>query len=91
MASKTVIAVLAAVLLVAAAMGTAESHQCNVGALKVCAPAFTKGAPPTASCCASIRSQESCLCHYANNPAYSRYIPNARKTLSSCGIPEPTC
>jgi hypothetical protein len=96
MASKAVV-VLAAVLVVAAAAmgdaGVASAQQCNVGELAMCAPAVVSGATPTAACCTSLRSQESCFCQYAKNPAYSQYInsPNARKTLSSCNIAIPSC
>jgi uncharacterized membrane-anchored protein len=95
MASKAV-AMLAAVLLVAAAMGgagVASAQQCNSTELEVCVSAIVGGAAPTASCCASLRSQEPCFCQYVRNPAYNPYInsPNARKTLTSCGIAMPQC
>ncbi|CAN6310542.1 unnamed protein product [Urochloa humidicola] len=93
-AAKAVVAVaLALALVAAAAMGGAAAQQCDAGGLAVCAPAIIGGSAPTAACCSSLRGQQGCFCQYARNPAYGRYInsPNARSTLTSCGIAIPRC
>ncbi|AQK64778.1 nonspecific lipid-transfer protein precursor [Zea mays] len=84
---------LALALIVAASAGGAAAQQCSAAQLAACAPAIISGSPPTASCCSNLRAQEPCFCQYARNPAYSSYInsPNARRTLTSCGIAVPSC
>ena len=86
-------AMLVLVALVAAAMATGGAAQCNAGNLAVCASPIISGAKPSTTCCNNLKSQRGCFCQYARNPAYSSYInsPNARKTLTSCGIAVPKC
>ncbi|CAM0956546.1 unnamed protein product [Alopecurus aequalis] len=71
---------------------TAE-QQCDAEKLIECGPAIIGGTTPSDSCCSNLKAQEGCFCQYAKDPAYSQYInsPNARKTLTSCGITLPTC
>ena len=90
------VAMLVALALVAVAATSASgasAQQCNASQLAVCATAVISGSAPTASCCSNLRAQQPCFCQYARNPAYSSYInsPNARRTLSSCGIAIPSC
>jgi len=83
----------ALVVVAATSAGGASAQQCNPTQLAVCAPAVINGSPPTASCCSNLRAQEPCFCLYARNPAYRSYInsPNARRTLTTCGIAIPNC
>ena len=84
---------LALVVVAAASAGGASAQLCNAAQLAVCAPAVISGAAPSAPCCANLRAQQPCFCQYARNPVYSSYInsPNARRTLTSCGIAIPNC
>uniref|UniRef100_A0ACD5TJ96 Uncharacterized protein n=2 Tax=Avena sativa TaxID=4498 RepID=A0ACD5TJ96_AVESA len=86
------VAVAVAPLASAATASTAE-QQCVPGKLFACSSALLKGAKPTESCCSNLKSQQDCFCMYAKNPLLSPYVnsPNARKTLTSCGITIPTC
>ncbi|WVZ55148.1 hypothetical protein U9M48_005848 [Paspalum notatum var. saurae] len=87
------VAVCAALLLLAVMTPAASAATCDLSQLSPCAPALFNGAAATASCCSSLRAQQSCFCQYAKNPAYARYIssPNARKIISSCGLSVPRC
>ncbi|XP_010528501.1 PREDICTED: probable non-specific lipid-transfer protein AKCS9 [Tarenaya hassleriana] len=66
---------------------------CVVTELAPCLPAITTGGNPSAECCGKLKEQESCLCGYVKNPAFAQYVssPNARKVLSACGVPYPSC
>ncbi|KAL6648930.1 hypothetical protein ACP70R_013154 [Stipagrostis hirtigluma subsp. patula] len=90
MRKLAVVVVLAAALLVAA--GGASAATCNASELRACVPALTTGVAPTAACCAGMRAQKGCLCEFAKNPKYGRYLgPNARRTLAACAISLPRC
>ncbi|KQK24045.1 non-specific lipid-transfer protein 2P [Brachypodium distachyon] len=87
-------AVVAVMLVLAmAAQEASAAGGCNAGQLSVCAVAITSGSPPSAECCSNLRAQQGCLCQYAKDPNYGRYIssPYARQTVASCGIPVPKC
>ncbi|WVZ55147.1 hypothetical protein U9M48_005847 [Paspalum notatum var. saurae] len=81
------------VLVLSSSSAAAAASSCNAAQLAPCAPALASGAKPSAGCCSSLKAQQSCFCGYAKNPAYARYInsPNARKTVTSCGLSVPRC
>ncbi|CAM0870982.1 unnamed protein product [Alopecurus aequalis] len=66
---------------------------CDASQLAVCLPAITTGRKPAPACCTNLKAQQGCLCQYAKDPNYGRYItsPNTRKTLASCGLAVPQC
>ncbi|KAI8534455.1 hypothetical protein RHMOL_Rhmol10G0090900 [Rhododendron molle] len=70
-----------------------EAVTCNPSELSPCLGAFTTGQAPSANCCNKAREQQPCLCGYIKNPSYSQYVnsPNAKKILSACGVPTPSC
>jgi hypothetical protein len=78
---------------VAPAAASAEEEQCDVDKLAPCAPAILGGRKPSAECCSVLKAQQGCFCEYAKDPAYEHYVhgPNARNTLTTCGITLPTC
>ncbi|XP_010528502.1 PREDICTED: non-specific lipid-transfer protein 2-like [Tarenaya hassleriana] len=81
-------------LLETAPFSTAEGDvTCVVTELRPCLPAITTGGAPSAECCGKLKEQQPCLCGYIKNPALSQYVssPNARKVLSACGVPYPSC
>ncbi|KAL6659960.1 hypothetical protein ACP70R_002082 [Stipagrostis hirtigluma subsp. patula] len=87
---KLAVVVVLAALLVAA--GGASAATCNASELRSCVPALTTGVTPTAACCAGMRAQQGCLCEFAKNPKYGRYLgPNARRMLAACAISLPRC
>ncbi|KAL6847548.1 hypothetical protein ACP4OV_022574 [Aristida adscensionis] len=40
-----------------------------------------------------MRAQQGCLCEFAKNPKYARYVgsPNTRRTIAACGVASPHC
>nr|CAB3497307.1 unnamed protein product [Digitaria exilis] len=87
------VVVAVALLLLVASAGCASAASCSVGQLAVCAPAIESGSKPSSGCCSNLKAQQSCFCQYIKNPSLGRYVnsPNARKTLTSCGITPPRC
>lgn len=83
------------VLVVAAATltGGASAATCNVVQLTPCAGAISSGSKPSPACCSNLKAQQGCFCQYIKNPSLGRYVnsPNAKKTLTSCGISLPRC
>ncbi|GJN30056.1 hypothetical protein PR202_gb18332 [Eleusine coracana subsp. coracana] len=71
-----------------AGVATSAAASCNTKLLKSCVPALTTGVTPTAECCSNVKAQQSCLCQFAKNPAYARYVgsPNTRRTIAACGV-----
>ncbi|CAM0870981.1 unnamed protein product [Alopecurus aequalis] len=87
--SIAVLALILALVVLATEPGGARAA-CDASQLAVCLPAITAGAKPTPECCANLTAQQGCLCQYAKDPYYGRYIsPYASKTLQSCGVPVP--
>ncbi|XP_002466001.1 non-specific lipid-transfer protein 2P [Sorghum bicolor] len=84
---------MALLMMLVLAAETASAASCNAGQLTVCASAMLSGAAPSAACCSNLKAQQGCLCQFAKNPAYARYVnsPNARKTVASCGVALPRC
>lgn len=84
---------LALVAVVATTAGGAVAAPCNPGQLAVCKSAMHSGVKPSAVCCSNLRAQKACLCQYAKDPKFSRYVhnPNVPKTITSCGIATPKC
>ncbi|KAH7856982.1 hypothetical protein Vadar_007609 [Vaccinium darrowii] len=66
---------------------------CNILALAPCLDAINNGTTPSDSCCSNLKEQQSCLCQFAKDPNYSKYItsPNAIKLAKACGVPVPEC
>ena len=81
---------LALAVVVATSAGRA-SADCNIAVLASCKAAVIQGAKPTAACCSNLRAQEACLCEYQKNPNFGKYLPNARKVVTSCGMAIPNC
>ncbi|EOA25779.1 hypothetical protein CARUB_v10019146mg [Capsella rubella] len=69
------------------------AQSCVPTDLMSCLPAMISGGAPSTECCDKLKVQEPCLCSYIKNPMYSSYVSsqNARKTLTACNIPYPTC
>ncbi|KAF8772129.1 hypothetical protein HU200_006124 [Digitaria exilis] len=80
----------AAILLLAAR--PADAASCNPASLSPCGGALLGGAV-TQGCCAQLRAQQPCLCQYARNPNYSRYVngPVAQSVTKACGLPKMKC
>ncbi|TVU32139.1 hypothetical protein EJB05_23858, partial [Eragrostis curvula] len=83
-------AALLVALVVVAAMsaGGASAGGCPES-LSVCLPSLVSGSTPTVKCCTNLRARQGrCLCQYATDPKYSKYMngPNALNTLTSCGM-----
>ncbi|AQK58016.1 Non-specific lipid-transfer protein 2 [Zea mays] len=97
MAKSTAMFVAALALVVVMATtstgGGRAAAACDPKPLVVCDPAFMDGAKPAAACCSTLRAQEACLCVYAKDPKFAKYInnPNTAKTFTSCGIAIPKC
>ncbi|TVU32113.1 hypothetical protein EJB05_23831, partial [Eragrostis curvula] len=93
--AKKMVALLMALVLVAAmsAGGASAADGCDPESLSVCLPSLVSGSKPTDACCTNLHAQQGCLCQYAKDPKYSKYIsgPNARNTLTSCGMAIPSC
>uniref|UniRef100_A0A0D9VNJ2 Bifunctional inhibitor/plant lipid transfer protein/seed storage helical domain-containing protein n=1 Tax=Leersia perrieri TaxID=77586 RepID=A0A0D9VNJ2_9ORYZ len=85
--------VVVVVVAMAVVMGAGAAGRCDAGQLTVCAGAIAIGSRPTAACCSGLRAQQGCFCQFAKDPRYGRYInsPNARRAVSSCGLPLPSC
>ncbi|KAF7129124.1 hypothetical protein RHSIM_Rhsim10G0070900 [Rhododendron simsii] len=81
------------VVVVLANARVTEAVTCNPSELSPCLPAFTSGQAPSANCCNKLKEQKPCLCGYIKNPNLSKYVnsPYAKKVLSTCGVPVPTC
>ncbi|XP_028784392.1 non-specific lipid-transfer protein 2-like [Neltuma alba] len=71
----------------------AEAVTCSPAALSSCMGAISSSAPPSSECCQKLKEQKPCLCGYLKNPSLRQYVnsPGAKKVVSSCGIPFPTC
>ncbi|CAH8362297.1 unnamed protein product [Eruca vesicaria subsp. sativa] len=72
---------------------TAVGAACDAKQLQPCLAAITGGGQPSGDCCAKLKEQQSCLCGFAKIPSFAQYVnsPNARKVLSACGVPYPSC
>ncbi|GJN09334.1 hypothetical protein PR202_ga27334 [Eleusine coracana subsp. coracana] len=83
-----VVMLTASIVLLAACGASAAAAACNAKLLKACVPALTTGVTPTGECCSNVKAQQSCLCQFAKNPAYARYVgsPNTRRTIAACGV-----
>ncbi|ESQ36127.1 hypothetical protein EUTSA_v10009184mg [Eutrema salsugineum] len=75
------------------AVAEEEKVTCDILQLQPCLPAAQTGSKPTTECCGKLKEQESCLCGYTKNPAYSPYFSAdiAHRILEACAIPYPTC
>ncbi|XP_022895426.1 non-specific lipid-transfer protein 2-like [Olea europaea var. sylvestris] len=84
---------LVAVVLLLGELHVNEAVTCNASELNPCATAIASGLPPSAACCSKLWEQQPCLCGYLKDPALKQYVnsPNARKVVSSCGVPTPSC
>jgi hypothetical protein len=84
--------VVVAVLLCEAPL-PAEAVTCNTAELSSCLPAITKSSKPSSVCCGKLKEQKPCFCGYMKNPNLKQYLnsPNAKKVLSTCGVPYPNC
>nr|KYP44018.1 Non-specific lipid-transfer protein 2 [Cajanus cajan]KYP58544.1 Non-specific lipid-transfer protein 2 [Cajanus cajan] len=80
-------------MLVVEVIPKADSVTCNVVEFNPCLGAITSSSPPSTACCRKIREQRPCLCGYLQNPTLRLYVnsPGARRVVSSCGIPFPSC
>ncbi|TVU32116.1 hypothetical protein EJB05_23834, partial [Eragrostis curvula] len=93
MAKKMVALLVAVVVGVSMSAGGAWADACHPDTLSVCLPSLVSGSKPTAECCTNLHAQQGCLCQYAKDPKYSKYIsgPNAGNTLTSCAMAVPSC
>ncbi|KAL5210872.1 hypothetical protein ABZP36_006495 [Zizania latifolia] len=93
MMRKVAAVVLVVAMLAADGGGLGAWAACDAGQLAPCVGAIAGGAPATAACCSGLRAQQGCLCLFAKDPRYARYVnsPNARRTVASCGFSIPSC
>ncbi|KAI8542821.1 hypothetical protein RHMOL_Rhmol08G0169000 [Rhododendron molle] len=66
---------------------------CNPSELSPCSSVISSSAPPSKLCCSKIQEQKPCLCQYASNPNFMKFLasPNAQKVATTCGVPIPKC
>ncbi|XP_019151877.1 PREDICTED: non-specific lipid-transfer protein 2-like [Ipomoea nil] len=73
-------------------LSMAQQEECTVANLIL--PCLLTILPGTASpeCCRNLKQQSpQCLCSILKNPLYQLFAPNARKTITDCGVPDPPC
>ncbi|KAG2403780.1 hypothetical protein LR48_Vigan549s008000 [Vigna angularis] len=90
---KSVVSAVVLVALLLIDVGPLAQAACSASQLTPCIPAITSSSPPSSTCCAKLNEQKPCLCGYLKNPALKQYVnsPNAKKVLSTCGVPYPKC
>ncbi|KAK3156866.1 hypothetical protein QOZ80_2AG0113090 [Eleusine coracana subsp. coracana] len=94
MATKAVAMLLTLALIVTAMSARgALADDCKPDQLAACLPSIVSGSAPTDACCTNLRAQQGCLCQYAKDPNYGKYVssPNAGRALTTCGIAVPKC
>ncbi|WCJ25329.1 Bifunctional inhibitor/lipid-transfer protein/seed storage 2S albumin superfamily protein [Euphorbia peplus] len=64
---------------------------CSISELSSCASAIGSTAPPSSSCCNSLKVQKPCLCGYLKDPSLQKYISGAKRVAKDCGIAIPKC
>ncbi|XP_059640697.1 non-specific lipid-transfer protein 2 [Cornus florida] len=81
------------VLLLAEAQLSVAAATCSPSELSPCMSAITSSSPPSKLCCTKIKQQKSCLCQYLKNPSMKKFVtsPNAKKVVTTCGVPIPKC
>ncbi|KAK2970318.1 hypothetical protein RJ640_026794 [Escallonia rubra] len=87
------VAVCIALLLLLGEARDSVSLTCNPTDLSACGSAITSAEPPSQRCCSKLKELNHCLCPYLKNPNLQKFVnsPNARKLISTCGIPIPKC
>ncbi|CAN8295102.1 unnamed protein product [Cochlearia groenlandica] len=88
------LACIAFVLLAVSCLAPTKAEDaCNPMDLQTCAGAIQTGAQPSTECCGKLKEQQTCLCGYMKNPAFSQYITpeKAHQILAACDIPYPSC
>ena len=55
-----------------------------------CSGAVQLGKDPSPTCCAKLKEQLPCYCHYIRDPLFKPYV-DSPKILAACGIQPPTC
>ncbi|GAA0175795.1 hypothetical protein LIER_28903 [Lithospermum erythrorhizon] len=65
-----------------------KAVDCDATKLAPCLPAFQDGSAPTSSCCKNLKEQEPCLCQFAKDPNYKKYVdsPNSKKIAAACKV-----
>ncbi|KAK1410386.1 hypothetical protein QVD17_36923 [Tagetes erecta] len=87
LSSLTVVA-----LLMVALVHQTDAQFCNLFRLSPCLGSALFFVPPSGRCCGRIRDQQPCLCDYARNTNYGRYLGSgARRVAQGCGVVIPPC
>lgn len=68
-----------------------EKAACAVTDLAPCLPAVQGGSPPSTDCCTKLKDNQSCFCDYLKDPLVGPYMSAAKKVLTACGVPIPSC
>ncbi|XP_011021288.1 PREDICTED: non-specific lipid-transfer protein 2 [Populus euphratica] len=92
MASFFMIVMVVTTMLLAEAQ-VSQAETCNPEQLSPCLGAITSSTPPSTTCCSKLKEQKPCLCGYLKDPSLKQYVssPGARKVVSACGVPYPSC